>query len=139
MISNQAKPPSQSRSQRLEALARANRVRHDRAAIKDDLRHGKSRIAELLVDPPACLLTASLAEILLAVPGLGKVGVRRLLNSCRISPSKRIGGLSERQRGEILRAFEGSGRVRAFRSSPQPAAPGEESGLGPVSSGGTAG
>jgi hypothetical protein len=93
----------------MAALTHANQVRHDRAGVKRDLRHGKSRIVELLLDPPACLLTASLVEILLAVPGLGKVRVRRLLNSCRISPSKKIGGLSERQRQELLRAFGGGG------------------------------
>jgi hypothetical protein len=106
---NEAKSRSQVRSRRLAALTRANQVRHDRAAIKDDLRHGRSRIAEMLLDPPPCLLTARLAEILLAVPGLGKVRVRRLLNSCRISPSKKIGGLSERQRNELLRVFVGGG------------------------------
>jgi len=57
------------------------------------------------VDPPGCLLNASLPEVLLAVPGFGKVRVNRLLNRCRISPSKRVRGLPRRQRQELVGAL----------------------------------
>ena len=39
---------------------------------------------------------------LLAVPKYGRVKVNRILTHCRISPSKTIGGLSERQRNELV-------------------------------------
>jgi hypothetical protein len=38
----------------------------------------------------------------LAVPKMGRVKVDKLLRTCKISPSKTIGGLSERQRNEIV-------------------------------------
>jgi hypothetical protein len=40
--------------------------------------------------------------MLLAVPKIGRVKVNRLLAVARISPSKTIGGLSERQRTELI-------------------------------------
>ena len=40
--------------------------------------------------------------MLLAVPKYGRVKVNKVLQVCRISPSKTIGGLSERQRAEFI-------------------------------------
>ena len=36
------------------------------------------------------------------MPHYGRVKANRVLNQCRISPAKTIGGLSERQRGELV-------------------------------------
>ena len=41
-------------------------------------------------------------DLLLAVPKYGRVKVNKILSQCRISPSKTIGGLSERQRTELV-------------------------------------
>jgi len=38
----------------------------------------------------------------MAVPKYGKVKATRYLNHCRISQGKTIGGLSDRQRSELL-------------------------------------
>ena len=40
--------------------------------------------------------------MLLAVPKYGRVKANKVLQQCRISPSKTVGGLSERQRGELV-------------------------------------
>ena len=40
--------------------------------------------------------------MILAVPKYGRVKANKILNQCRISPSKTIGGLSERQRTELV-------------------------------------
>ena len=40
--------------------------------------------------------------MLLAVPKYGRVKANKMLQTCRISPSKTIGGLSERQRTELV-------------------------------------
>ena len=47
-------------------------------------------------------MTAKVFDMLLAVPKYGRVKANRVLNQCRISPAKTIGGLSERQRGELV-------------------------------------
>jgi hypothetical protein len=94
--------PERSLTQRMDALKRANQIRTQRARLKRDLKAGRVQIHGLLLDPPEYLLTAKAFDLLLAVPKYGRVKVNRILTHCRISPSKTIGGLSERQRNELV-------------------------------------
>lgn len=86
----------------MEALERANHIRTRRAQLKRDLRAGKVRIDKLLESPPDYLETAKVFDMLLAVPKYGRVKANRVLQQVRISPSKTIGGLSDRQRTELV-------------------------------------
>jgi hypothetical protein len=94
--------PERSLNQRMDALARANRIRTERAQLKRDLKAGRLSIHTLLLDPPEYLETAKVFDMLLAVPKYGRVKVNKILAHCRIAPSKTIGGLSERQRSELV-------------------------------------
>ena len=94
--------PERSLVQRMEALARANDVRSRRAQLKRDLKAGRQPIHELLLEPPEYLETAKVFDLLLAVPRYGRVKVSKILSQCKISPSKTVGGLSERQRAELV-------------------------------------
>jgi len=94
--------PARSLDQRLEALARANEVRSARAQLKRDLKAGRRTLDELLIETPPYLQTAKVFDMLLAVPKVGRVRVNKMLQACRISPSKTIGGLSDRQRAELV-------------------------------------
>ena len=88
--------------QRMEALQRANEIRTRRASLKRDLKAGRVSIHLLLMEPPDYIETAKVFDMLLAVPKYGRVKVNKVLQVCRISPSKTIGGLSERQRAELI-------------------------------------
>jgi hypothetical protein len=94
--------PARSHDQRMRALEAANEIRTRRAQLKKDLKAGKVRIDALLMDPPEYLSSAKVFDLMLAVPKYGRVKVNRVLNQCRISPSKTIGGLSVRQRAELV-------------------------------------
>jgi hypothetical protein len=94
--------PERSLNQRMDALARANRIRTKRAQLKRDLKAGRLSIHALLLNPPEYLETAKVFDMLLAVPKYGRVKVNKILVHCRIAPSKTIGGLSERQRSELI-------------------------------------
>jgi len=94
--------PERSLDQRMEALRRANDIRTARAKLKKDLKASRASINAILLDPPEYVLTAKVFDMLLAVPKYGRVKTNRILNQCRISPSKTIGGLSERQRTELV-------------------------------------
>jgi hypothetical protein len=94
--------PVRSLDQRMEALKRANDIRSKRAQLKRDLKGNKVKIQTLLMDPPEYVQTAKVIDMLMAVPKYGRVKTNRILNQCRISPSKTIGGLSERQRTELV-------------------------------------
>ena len=99
---NSGAAPERSFTQRMDALKRANEIRTQRARLKRDLKAGRTQIQGLLLDPPEYLLTAKVFDLLLAVPKYGRVKANRILTQCRISPSKTIGGLSERQRNELV-------------------------------------
>ena len=86
----------------MKALEAANEIRTRRAQLKRDLKGGKAQIEGLLLDPPEFLETAKVFDMMLAVPKYGRVKVNRILNQCRVSPSKTIGGLSTRQRNELV-------------------------------------
>ena len=86
----------------MDALERANEVRIKRAQLKRDLKAGRVSIHSLLLDPPEYVETAKVFDMLLAAPKYGRVKVNKVLAHCRIAPSKTIGGLSERQRSELV-------------------------------------
>ena len=94
--------PARSHEQRMRALRRANEIRSARAKLKRDLKAGKAQIEKLLLDPPDFVLSAKAFDMILAVPKYGRVKANKILTQCRISPSKTIGGLSERQRAELV-------------------------------------
>ncbi len=94
--------PERSLNQRMDALQQANLIRTRRAQLKRDLKGGRISIHGLLMDPPEFVGTAKVFDMLLAVPKYGRVKVNKVLAQCRISPSKTIGGLSERQRTELV-------------------------------------
>ena len=111
-VKTSAAAPERSLDQRMEALKRANDIRTARAKLKKDLKAGRASIHTILLDPPEYVLTAKVFDMLLAVPKYGRVKTNRILNQCRISPSKTIGGLSERQRAELVACCAASAAIR---------------------------
>jgi hypothetical protein len=97
--------PGRSREQRLRALEQANEVRTARAKLKRELASGKIELVQILADPPACVRTARIRDVLLVVPKIGSVRAGRILAQCRIAHSKTLGGLTDRQRGELINLF----------------------------------
>jgi hypothetical protein len=100
--------PVRSEGQRLEALDRANFVRTYRAGVKRELKRGDRSIRAVLIDEDddLNLATMKVASALLATPGYGRVMVNKILSNARISQSKTLGGLSQRQRFELVEAID---------------------------------
>lgn len=98
------RPPDKSREQRLDALERANRIRSYRAELKRKLKAGRVTIRAVLIAGATDerLVTAKVIDLLLATPKIGRVKAKRLLVTAKVSPSKTVGGLSPRQREELL-------------------------------------
>ena len=94
--------PERSLQQRMDALESANEIRSYRAKLKRDIKVGRTSVVHLLVDPPEEIETMKIFDLLLAMPKMGRVKVNKLLMQCRISPSKTVGGMSERQRDEVV-------------------------------------
>lgn len=94
--------PERSLLQRRKALVKANVIRTKRATAKIDLKAGRLGIHDLLLEPPKWMETMKVFDLMLATPKYGRVKVNKILTQCRISPSKTIGGLSQRQRTELV-------------------------------------
>jgi hypothetical protein len=94
--------PGRSLEQRRLALERANAVRIARAKLKKDLAAGNADLAPLIVNPPEYAATAKVVDLLVSVPKIGQVRAHQILGRARIAPSKTLGGLTSRQRGELV-------------------------------------
>ena len=89
----------------MRALRHANEIRSGRARLKKELASGRARIEEIIAQPPESAKTAKVYDLLLALPKIGPAKATRCLTHCRIAPSKTVGGLSERQRHELIGLF----------------------------------
>ncbi len=66
-------------AQHLRALERANEVRCSRARLRRDVTRGQRSAAEVILDPPAEALTATIGELLTWQRGWGSVRAERFL------------------------------------------------------------
>ncbi|MGZ4337137.1 MAG: integration host factor, actinobacterial type [Gaiellaceae bacterium] len=98
--------PGRSTEQRLRALQQANQVRSERARLKRELAAGEIGLVQILAQPPACLRTARVRDLLVALPKIGSVKAGRILARCGIAPSKTLAGLTDRQRAELTNLFQ---------------------------------
>lgn len=92
-------------AQRQEALRLANEIRQCRAELKRDLKAGRESARQILLRPPEYANTMKVFDLLLAMPKWGRVKVNKALVHAATSPSKTLGGLSDRQRMELARRF----------------------------------
>jgi hypothetical protein len=104
--SAQTEPKPRGSSQCMQALARANKVRLARAALKRDISAGRRNITEVIMQSPWEAESMSLSELLCSQRRWGRARSRKLLSSTALSEGKRIGTLTERQRRILVSALE---------------------------------
>jgi hypothetical protein len=115
-MSTMTAPAPDRLTQRLDALEAANEIRTARAVLRRDLKAGNESIVAVLEDPPAWCETAHVIDLLLAVPKFGQVKVHRVLSQCCVSSRKTIGGLSDRQRADLIALLGGGPGAVARRA-----------------------
>jgi hypothetical protein len=93
-------------AQCMEALARANKVRLARAALKRDISAGRRSITRVIMDSPWEVDSMSLGELLCSQRRWGRARSRKLLSSTALSEGKQVGTLTERQRRILVAALE---------------------------------
>jgi hypothetical protein len=101
-----ALPPS-TPEQRAAALAKAGESRRIRAEMKELLKSGSLSLAGLFEKAESNDMIAGMkiAAVLPAMPGMGKVKGNRLMESIGIADTRRIRGLTTRQRKDLLDHF----------------------------------
>lgn len=99
-------PPSLTPEQRAENLAKAARVRRERAELKDKLKMGLVTLPELLerAESDDVVAKMKLVSVIESLPGVGKVKARRLMEEIGIAEARRVRGLGVQQRVALLEA-----------------------------------
>jgi hypothetical protein len=101
-------PPQLSDEQRQAALAKAAEARRARAELKEKLKTGSTTLKELLdQDADDVIGKMKVVAVLESLPGVGKVKARRTMEDIGISETRRVRGLGDQQRRELLKAFPG--------------------------------
>jgi hypothetical protein len=100
-------PPSLSPEQRQAALEKATAARRQRAEVKERLKSGSLSLEQLFKegDEDETLAKLKVVSVLESMPGVGKVGARRLMEELDISESRRLRGLGDNQRKKLLQRF----------------------------------
>lgn len=96
--------PVRSEAERTEALGRALEVRRERARLRADLRERRIRAVDVVrgSDGDPSWAALQVLWLLKAVPGFGEVRAERALHDIGISRTRRLQGLGERQRAELI-------------------------------------
>jgi hypothetical protein len=101
--------PERSLEQRMAALESANKIRSARAEWKKQVkRHPELRLAPF-ADP--LFESMKVGIYLTALPKVGRTKANKILMRSRISPNKTLGGMTERQRVELLALLPASQRT----------------------------
>lgn len=82
----------------MQALARANRVRLARAALKRSIARGETEISEVVQTCSWETESMTLAELLTSQRRWGRTRARKFLLGVALSENKRLGTLTPRQR-----------------------------------------
>jgi hypothetical protein len=91
--------PSLTPEQRAAALAKAAEARQARSALKGDLKSGSRTFEDVVNAAPGDDLIGrtKVYQILTALPGIGQVKAKALMEQAGIADSRRMSGLGHRQ------------------------------------------
>src|SRR5687767_13523725 len=93
--------------QHMRALAQANRVRLARAELKRQVADGEASVADIVLARPWEAESMAIADLLVSQHRWGRERCRRFLSSIRMSETKTIGSMTERQRNELALKLSG--------------------------------
>ena len=67
----------------------------------------KESALDLILEPPDYIESMKVQDLMLAIPKYGKVKTNKTLQLAKISPSKTVGGMTDRQRTELVWRMNG--------------------------------
>jgi hypothetical protein len=91
----------------MRALERANRVRLARAELKRQVADGEVTAAEVVMACPWEAESMSIGDLLMSQHRWGRTRCHRFLSPLRMSETKQIGTLTQRQRDELATRLNG--------------------------------
>jgi hypothetical protein len=93
--------------QHMRALERANRVRLARAELKRQVAEGEVTAADVVLTRPWEAESMPIADLLMSQHRWGRTRCHRFLGMMRMSETKTIGSMTERQRNELAARLSG--------------------------------
>jgi hypothetical protein len=92
------------REERVASLEKAKAARRARADAKAKLKSGEVSVEEFfaMADNDAAIARMPVAQFLRAMPGIGAARAASIMAQIGISDSRRIGGLGNRQKTELI-------------------------------------
>jgi hypothetical protein len=100
--------PTLTDEQRKEALAKAAEARRQRAELKDRLKRSETSLQDVLSSQGNDVVgKMKVSSVLEALPGVGKVRARKIMERLEISSTRRVRGLGAKQREALLAEFSG--------------------------------
>ncbi len=99
--------PEMTDEQRAAALARAGEARRIRAELKELLSTGSLSLGDVLerADEDPLVAGTKVHAVILALPGMGKISTKRLMEDIGIAENRTLRGLGTNQRAALLDRF----------------------------------
>ena len=98
--------PTLSLEEKKRALKKAQRVRSQRAKLRQDLKAGRTTIREVLERADDDVIAKMRVVYLLeSLPRIGKIRTRKIMNDIGIDETRRVQGLGSRQKQALLERF----------------------------------
>jgi hypothetical protein len=98
--------PTLTDEQRKAALEKAAEARRARAEVKMKLKGGTLTLKQILGQPTDDTIgKMKVSAVLEALPGVGKVRARKIMEKLEVSTSRRVRGLGEKQKAALLEEF----------------------------------
>lgn len=97
--------PQLTDEQRRAALEKAAAARHARAELRDNIKSGKISLKEVIESDDPIASRMKVSALIESLPGYGKAKAAKVMSDLGISPSRRVRGLGERQREQLLETF----------------------------------
>lgn len=98
--------PQLSEEDRKKALEKAAAARKARAAVKDDLKHGRMTAKAALESDDPIVTKMKVADFLKSLPGWGKAKADKTMAELEIAENRRLGGLGANQKASIIELLE---------------------------------
>lgn len=98
--------PVLSAEEKQKALQKAQQMRSERAAIREQLKSGKITLKDVLSKTDdEVVQKMRVAYLLQSLPQVGKVTSQKIMNEIGIHESRRVQGLGKRQINALLERF----------------------------------
>ena len=95
--------PNISAEDRAKALEKAQKVRKERAAMREEMKSGKMTLSDVLARRSEDVVGGMRVKYVLeSMPGIGKVRAKEIMDQIGIDENRKVKGLGSRQETALL-------------------------------------